>query len=142
MSEFKIRSMQDSEEQQVFEMLQRLDNIERSGYDTSDMPEYASFLSDISEDVLLILKDEDICGFIMYGTTETTCNIMDVFIKEEYRNQGIGSKLFDGLKQKLKEETWIYEIRLGVRANNRAIEFYKNQGFKPYLISMFTTIQR
>jgi ribosomal protein S18 acetylase RimI-like enzyme len=78
----------------------------------------------------------------MYGITDQQCNLMDVFVSSKHRGQGLGTALFNALEEKLAKETWVHEIKLGVRSNNNAIELYKRLGFKPYVISMFKTIKR
>ena len=51
-------------------------------------------------------------------------------VKDNYRNQGIGKKLFSRVKNKAKQNNCSL-LNLTVRADNvTAIKFYENQGFK------------
>ena len=53
--------------------------------------------------------------------------IEELYIKEEYRNHGIGTKVLDFLKEEYKDYR---RIRLEVEKNNlRALKLYKKIGF-------------
>lgn len=54
--------------------------------------------------------------------------IDEIYVLPEYRNQGLGSEFFKFLKEKSNASRFRLEF---CPDNTRAIEVYKNQGFKP-----------
>ena len=56
----------------------------------------------------------------------------DLFVKEEYRKQGIGSKLWNALAAKCKENDCSYLEFSVLKWNKDAKEFYKRRGCKNY----------
>ena len=56
----------------------------------------------------------------------------DLFVKEEYRKQGIGSKLWNALAVKCKENDCSYLEFSVLKWNKDAKEFYKRRGCKNY----------
>ena len=67
------------------------------------------------------------------------------FIKEEYRNKGIGSVMFDMSMEWLKSFKDIKDIFIFVsNGNDGALKFYKNKGFKVSheILDGFITVMR
>lgn len=59
-----------------------------------------------------------------------------LFIKEEYRNQGVGKTLMKKLIQWIKKKK-VTDIRLQVFHNSsETLKFYRNMGFKDYIFEM------
>ncbi len=58
--------------------------------------------------------------------------IEDIYIKENYRNKGIGNKFFEHIFQKYPEYLFRLEAE---RENKNAVKFYRKLGFEeiPYL---------
>jgi ribosomal protein S18 acetylase RimI-like enzyme len=129
--------MKPEQENKVLNLLNDLNLNEEQGFKTKDMPNYGGHNNDMVGDVLVLEVDGEVQGFIMYGVVENQCNIMDVFVSPYHRGNGYGTEMFAYLEKKLKEETFVYEIKLGVRPNNYAKNLYERLGFKPYTISMF-----
>ena len=78
--------------------------------------------------------DDKIVGYSMLSFSFSTeyglpCVwLEDLFIKERYRNRGIGSEFFSFLKKEYPSDK--YRVRLEVEPNNeRAIAFYNRNGF-------------
>ena len=73
-----------------------------------------------------IISENDINGY----------NIDWLFVKEDYRHKGIGKEIMKQIKdytKELKKEN----LTLGVLYdNNKAIGFYRNEGFRTYQYSM------
>lgn len=69
-------------------------------------------------------------GYIFYTFTKKTpkhCTIRHLFVLEEFRQQGVGSKLIDCAMQKMQQHN-VSIFRFFV--NKPAITFYKNLGFE------------
>ena len=55
------------------------------------------------------------------------CLLEELYVRNEYRSKGIGSKVIEFLKEKFKDYK---RIRLEVEINNkRGIKLYNNMGF-------------
>ena len=71
--------------------------------------------------------DDVVVGFIKYEVTFEVINIVDVFVYENYRNKGVGSKLLSYLIKNVEAEKFMLEVN---EHNIYAIKLYKNFGFK------------
>lgn len=72
--------------------------------------------------------DRKVIGFIEYNDIYESIDIVNVLVKEEYRNKKIGTKLLSYLIEKSKDK---YNITLEVNINNNvAIHLYEKLGFK------------
>lgn len=84
---------------------------------------------------ILILAEENgdligyIAGEVEKNNYEKYGYISEIFIKKEYRNKGIASKLKDEFLNELKKQK-ISLCRIDVNPNNLALEVYKKWGFK------------
>ncbi len=78
--------------------------------------------------ILVYEIDSEIVGFLMYIELENTIDIVDIIVKEAYRNKKIASCLLDNLITELKEEIkWItLEVR---KSNTPAIKLYQKFDF-------------
>lgn len=87
--------------------------------------------SPFSKEVIYVEKDI-VIGYLSYSIMYEKAEINNIYVLNEYRGQGIGSKLLDYLVKKCK----ICEnITLEVRKNNiNAIHLYKKYGFKEVAI--------
>jgi ribosomal protein S18 acetylase RimI-like enzyme len=77
-------------------------------------------------------KEQEILGYIMGGVKFRQKNVgwvLEIFVKEGYRNCGIGDKLLRGLIRRMKKRD-IGEIRLTVDPlNDSALKIYNKNGF-------------
>lgn len=87
--------------------------------------------SPFSKEVIYVEKDV-VVGYLSYSIMYEKAEINNIYVLNEYRSQGIGSKLLDYLVKKCK----ICEnITLEVRKDNiNAIYLYKKYGFKEVAI--------
>lgn len=87
--------------------------------------------SPFSKEVIYI-EEDIVIGYLSYSIMYEKAEINNIYVLEQYRSQGIGSKLLDYLVKKCK----ICEnITLEVRKNNiNAIRLYKKNGFKEVAI--------
>ncbi len=78
--------------------------------------------------ILVYEIDSAIVGFLMYIELENTIDIVDIIVKEAYRNKKIASCLLDNLITELKEKIkWItLEVR---KSNTPAIKLYQKFDF-------------
>jgi ribosomal protein S18 acetylase RimI-like enzyme len=78
-------------------------------------------------------KDEEILGYIMGGIeldNEKKGWILEIFVKEEHRNQGIGYHLVEALVRQMEKKE-IVEIFLTTDTKNfSALQIYKKNGFE------------
>ena len=77
-----------------------------------------------------VYKDNDnIIGFINYDIIFDKAEIEYIYVVDEYKKKGIGTKLLNKMIEDLKENN-VDSITLEVRSNNdKAIKFYKKNGF-------------
>lgn len=77
------------------------------------------------ESIIVYENKNCVIGFLQYLKLYDTLEIINIFVKEEYRKQGIAKKMIDYLTDES-----INHILLEVRKSNiNAIEFYKHIGF-------------
>ena len=83
-------------------------------------------------------RDAEICGYGMIAKSFSTefgkpCIwIEDLYLKEEYRGEGIGSKFFAYLEEKFPHTIMRLEVE---EDNTRAVAVYKKNGYEtlPYM---------
>ena len=86
----------------------------------------------------ILENDEEIQGYAMIAKSFSTefgksCIwIEDLYLKESYRGQGVGSRFFDFIKKEYPESIFRLEVEA---ENERAIAVYKKNGFEilPYM---------
>ena len=83
-------------------------------------------------DILLIAEDKNqIIGFLFCKFHKETENaiIDNIFVRKDYRNKKVGTKLMEVCLKKLSKScTYVYTL---VKPNNkRSINFFKEMGFK------------
>jgi ribosomal protein S18 acetylase RimI-like enzyme len=97
-------------------------------------------------DFLLFILDNKIIGFSLLYQKETKglsflipCKyayLQDFVVKEEYRNHGYGTQLFEASKQWAKDNGMDY-LRLSVfPSNDSGIRFYKRHGLIDQMLTM------
>ncbi len=79
--------------------------------------------------VLVYEKDNQVIGFLMYTELEETADVVDIVVKEEYRQKRVASCLLDAMISELKDSVKL--LTLEVRKSNvAAISLYKKFGFE------------
>lgn len=77
---------------------------------------------------------DEVVGYIGGWIIDTTCDMINFVVKEEYQRMGIGTKLFKTLENQVKE-LHANEILLEVRISNvKAQSFYEKHGFKEIFV--------
>lgn len=97
----------------------------------------------VVSDTLLVARDGDIVGFVMFtvdtGTfehAETRGIIENLYVVEDRRNEGIGSALLARAEEALSERD-VDAVALEVMADNeRARNFYRRHGYTPHRIEL------
>ena len=80
---------------------------------------------------LVYAVDNKIVAFLIYTVIYENCEIIDIFVLEEYRNKNIGSLLLEKVIGNNKDKN----ITLEVNVNNlSAINLYKKYGFEEVAI--------
>ena len=79
------------------------------------------------KDIKMIKKDNHIIGMIIYYKENEIYFLDAIYIKEEYRNLGIGHNILNKLIKNQKKsiiQLWVF------KDNIKAIKLYKNLGFE------------
>ena len=118
-----VRSMQLEDIEQVY----RLGNLLNKNF--SKTINLAQILEDSFTRVLVYEKNGKILGFIMYTELEESIDILNIYVKEEYRHQKIASNLLDMMFSTMKDTVKL--MTLEVRKDNKsAISLYQKFGFE------------
>ena len=73
-------------------------------------------------------ENNEVIGFLDFSVMYEKVEINNIYVKEDYRNSGIASKLLEYMIKEIKD---IDNITLEVRVDNEsAINLYKKFGFK------------
>lgn len=78
------------------------------------------------EKVLVYSQNSTIVAFLQYRKIIDTIDIINIAVLDNFRNNGIGSKLISELSKFNDVISIMLEVR---KSNNVAIEFYKHNGF-------------
>ena len=149
----KIRYAVDSDKDSIIELLKEVlevhslirPDIFKSGTTKYTKDEVENIINDKNRITLVALKDDNIVGYIM-GIIKKTNNhtmhnfsylyIDDICVSKKERGKGIGTMLFEYIKN-ISKELGLYEITLNVwEGNDKAKEFYKKLGLKIKEIEM------
>lgn len=93
--------------------------------------------------VYLAVVDGEIAGYLagrinVQGSyvTESLAEIDNMFINQNYRRYGVGSKLVETFKQACRQHN-IKELKVTASAkNNNALNFYRKNGFNDFEITL------
>jgi ribosomal protein S18 acetylase RimI-like enzyme len=96
------------------------------------MDEYLYFVMLASDKRTLVAEQNgNLCGYILAQQEDSFMHILSFGVYPEYRRQGAGTKLIDGLIEMVQTNPTINAISLNVHTNNHtAIAFYEKYGFK------------
>ena len=77
--------------------------------------------------VYTYITDEKIVGFVIFDIIYEKCEIIDIYVKEEYRKKGIAMSLINEIEKDYAVENITLEVR---EDNIPAIKLYEKLGFK------------
>lgn len=80
---------------------------------------------------IVIFNNNEILGFVIYSEIYENCEIIDVFVKEKYRNNGYASKILSEVIEKNKNRSITLEVN---STNVPALELYNKLGFEKVAI--------
>lgn len=80
---------------------------------------------------IVIFNNNKILGFVIYSEIYENCEIIDVFVKEKYRNNGCASKMLSEIIEKNKNRSITLEVN---STNVPALELYNKLGFEKVAI--------
>ena len=80
---------------------------------------------------IVIFNNNEILGFVIYSDIYENCEIIDVFVKEKYRNNGYASKMLSEVIEKNKNRSITLEVN---STNVPALELYNKLGFEKVAI--------
>lgn len=109
---------------------------------------YFSHMLD-NEVVYIAIENDIIVGYLagsinIHGSyvTKTLAEVDNMFVLEEYRKYGIGSKLMNEFKNYCIQNN-IEELKVTASAKNKnAINFYKKNGFNEFEITLKQKLER
>lgn len=79
-------------------------------------------------------NEKEVIGYIGGWIIDSTCDMINFVVKEEYQRIGVGTKLYQTLENKTQELGGT-EILLEVRISNiKAQSFYQKHGFKQIFV--------
>lgn len=88
---------------------------------------------DSKDDMLLVAsEDNKMVGFIMSAVHKPTSkvDIEYIWVHEDFRGTGLSKKLLDAIIKKFNEIGLLYVSALANNTNDRAVNFFENNGFK------------
>jgi len=103
----------------------------------------------VVSDRILVAKEEDIIGFVMFATEtgsyeqDATRGIIEnLYVVPDERNEGIGTQLLKRAETRLAE-TGVDTIVLEVMAPNEAARrFYRKRGYRPHRIELEKSLEK
>ncbi len=107
------------------------------------------FKRQIERELLLVAEvSNQIVGYISWYNyidlaykDEKHVELDNIFVLEEYRKMGIGTKLFEALKTKCKEDNIDYIVASTNFKNTNAISFYEKNNFEKQIITLKQKIE-
>ncbi len=129
----EIRRMQLGDMAHVYEMItKRKEDFSVSDISYGWTKEQLERCINIEDDVLLVAEDEEnVVGFVtsQYHKPTGKVTIENVYVAEEYRKRGIGSRLMNECIKQLKEKGATYACAMVKTDNKQTIEFLESVGF-------------
>jgi len=148
-----VRPMKLSEVDEVVQLWRRLASDHTLIIDDENLTRFREFLEGLSKEdenqVLVYEMERRIVGFLtfmkkarsMLRLRRSRAMITDLYVEEEYRGQGIASKLLERCLQYLKS-MGVEEVRVNVLVDNApAISLYRKLGFADHMILMSRPLQ-
>lgn len=103
---------------------------------------YKNYINRDDAKIFVATKDNEIMGYIFIlvndfkGTEENNAKIDALFVKKEYRNKGVATKLVNTAKDWIKSKG-INAIIIGVTYNNEiAKKLYYKMGFENFSLTL------
>lgn len=88
------------------------------------------WITDPKDDVLLVVRDgKKLVGMCIVMVLRNWAFCIGLFVEEQYRGKGIGKQLLDKAHIKLKQKNIENMILLVDTKNEKALKFYKREGF-------------
>ncbi|KXA89483.1 hypothetical protein AKJ57_05270 [candidate division MSBL1 archaeon SCGC-AAA259A05] len=131
--DYNLQSIENSKKRRWMELTEDASEKSRS-----------HFKNQIEQDdnlVLLAEKDNEIIGYIVASLEERPPifkkrklgKLNELFVNQDYRNEGLGKKLVENAKDWLKDKgVNLLKVRI-LEANKKANKFWKSRGFKNHI---------
>ena len=124
-------------------ILNELKNSPYAKIDESPYVEDVTFdhISSILEELYTIIKDGTIIGYAQFGrNSSTNLHIYSLFVKSEYRGNGIGKITLQRITNYAKSNGYITITIRSVVSNIPSMNLYKSFGFEEYHVSLVKNI--
>ena len=143
--DFEIRKMQFEDKQEILNMMEEFYSTEAVSTNGSDEIFETDFENCIGDcpylEGFVFCQNKNILGYAMIAKSFSTefgkiCIwLEDLYVKKEYRGQGIISKFFEYAEKRYKNSIFKLEVE---NDNIHAIQVYKKRGFNmlPYVEMM------
>jgi ribosomal protein S18 acetylase RimI-like enzyme len=94
-------------------------------------------------DTLLVAREADVVGFVTveresgtYAQDDTRGVVTNLYVRPEYRGEGVGSALLGAAEDRLRE-LGVDTVALEVMADNEAARrFYRRAGYEPHRVEL------
>ena len=137
MSDFSLRPMDTSDTDAVIDMMRRFytsEAVHTNGSEEIFSNDVYACVSDcpFASGYVFTREDGSICGYSMLAHSYSTefgkpaVWIEDLFIEEDARGEGLGSRLFDLVREKYPDHVHRLEVE---ETNLHAMRLYKKSGF-------------
>jgi len=107
-----------------------------------------SVLRHITGNQLLLAREEQLCGFVMFAIEQgsfeqdiTRGLVENLFVRPEYRGEEIGATLLSRAEQRLADRG-AERVALNAMADNdRARQFYREHGYTPQRLELEKSLE-
>ncbi len=147
----KIREAKDEEISPLADLWYDLATMHEEfmkGYELSENPKEAwkRFIRDRREKenmtTLVAVDEEEILGFVNvvirkrldFFKQQRIGMILDLFVREEFRGQGVGSKLVERSEEWIKDHGSSLGILTVAPENEDGVQFWEDHGYETYLL--------
>jgi len=98
------------------------------------------FIYDILYSMFIIEKDGNVVGFAQFKTQDVNLHIMQMYVKDEYRRQGISNKSLKLIEDYAISKNLKCLSISCIKSNKPALESYEKSGYREYHVSLIKNL--